>query len=158
MHLPRQWMHLCCASIATVSAAASACFREHSRLWSWFSHCCLCVLCSRFWAWNSRRQMMGWRCNLNPGTCSCWLLRLWKVTGSQLTLQAFMAVFWHLTACLDGSRLQHRARQGNEWIHWQIFSYISFLLTIVSFQTVLTRPSAICCWTDKSSTHPSLVI
>lgn len=39
---------------------------------------------------------------------------VWNGTGSQLTLQAFMAVFWHLTACLDGPRLQHRARQGNE--------------------------------------------
>lgn len=39
---------------------------------------------------------MAWRCNLKPGTCSCWLLRLWNGTGSQLMLQAFMAVFWHL--------------------------------------------------------------
>lgn len=89
-------------------------------------------------AWDLRRQMMAWRCNLNPETCSCWLLRLWNGTGSQLTLQAFVAVFWHLTACLDGSCLQHRARQGNEWINWQIFRYIRFLLTIVSFQTVNT--------------------
>ena len=91
-------------------------------------------------AWNLRGQATGRRCNSNPGTCSCRLVRLWNVTGIQLTLRAFVAFLWHLTACFDGSLLQHRARQGNEWIHWQIFRYISFLLTIIFLWDCVNTP------------------
>lgn len=57
---------------------------------------------------------MGGRCNSNLGACSCQLVGLWNVTGSQLTLQAFVAFLWHLAACLEGSFMQQGARQANE--------------------------------------------
>lgn len=121
-----------------VHAAASMYFREHSWLWSWFSHCCSCVLCSRSWCLKFEETDDGMEMQFKPRDlfllASQAVERNWKPAEVASVHGCLLAP----DDCLDGSRLQHRARQGNEWIHWQIFRYIRFLLTIVSFQTVNT--------------------